>query len=167
MRRWRGRCRERNLETNDRTDERELRSSGRTMISDHGDSAEMRAFISSAVLRLRAGITSLAPRLARILAVSAPMPDVAPVMIAVIWWRPGQVAVTVSAVDLDPKPLGPADPIRYLMVLSILNPLLFFFLYLMFRFCWYGVQFIFEEGRRLCWDANSHGLEKGAARFYI
>lgn len=122
MRRWRGRRRDRKLETKDRTEERELRSSGRTMISEHGNSAETRAFISSAVLRLRAGSTSLAPRLARTLAVSAPMPDVAPVITAVIRWRSGDAAVTASAVDFEPKLLGPTDPIKYLTVSSISSP---------------------------------------------
>lgn len=161
MRRLRGRWRERNLETNDRTEERELRSRGRTMISDKGDSAKMRFFISSAVLRLRAGITSLAPRFARTLAVSAPIPDVAPVMIAVIWWRlKQQAAVTASAVDFEPKPLCPAEPIRYFTVSSI------FFFYC--PFYWFICKRR-GESRRLCGggNANSQGLKRGAARFYI
>lgn len=39
----------------------------------------------------------------------------------------GVASVTSSAVDFDPNPLGPADPIRYRTVSSISNLLLSFF----------------------------------------
>lgn len=78
MRRLRGRRRERNREAKQRTEERELRSRGRTKTSAPGNSAAMRAFVSSAAFRLRAGSTSRAPRIASTRAVSAPIPDVAP-----------------------------------------------------------------------------------------
>ncbi|KAI4996173.1 hypothetical protein ZWY2020_046439 [Hordeum vulgare] len=41
-----------------------------------------------------------------------PMPDVAPVMMAVREPRSGQAAVTSSAVDLEPNPLVPGEPSR-------------------------------------------------------
>lgn len=41
--------------------------------------------------------------------------------------RSGVASVTSSAVDFDPNPLGPADPIRYRTVSSISNLLLSFF----------------------------------------
>jgi len=67
-----------NSETKFRTEPRELRSSGMTTISESGNSATIRALVSSAALMLRAGRTSLAPRMAKTRAVSAPIPDVAP-----------------------------------------------------------------------------------------
>ena len=78
MRRLRGKSRDSNSETKFRTEVRELRSSGMIKISDSGHSDTIRALVSSAALRLRAGRTNLAPRLAKTRAVSAPIPDVAP-----------------------------------------------------------------------------------------
>lgn len=78
MRRLRGKSRDSNSETKFRTEVRELRSSDMTKISDSGHSDTIRALASSAALRLLAGRTSLAPRLAKTRAVSAPIPDVAP-----------------------------------------------------------------------------------------
>jgi hypothetical protein len=78
MRRLRGNPRDSNSETKFRTEPRELRSSGMTTISESGNSATIRALVSSAALMLRAGRTSLAPRMAKTRAVSAPIPDVAP-----------------------------------------------------------------------------------------
>ena len=75
--------------------------------------------MSSAALTLGAGITTLAPRLASTRAVSAPIPDVAPVMMAVREPRSGHEAVTPSAVDLEPNPLAPGEPSRYLAACSI------------------------------------------------
>lgn len=55
-----------------------------------------------------------------------------PVMMAVRWRRSGEAAVTSSAVDLEPKPLSPREPRRYLKVSSI-----FFFVgVLFFVFVW-------------------------------
>uniref|UniRef100_A0A2P2QEQ4 Short-chain dehydrogenase TIC 32ic isoform X1 n=1 Tax=Rhizophora mucronata TaxID=61149 RepID=A0A2P2QEQ4_RHIMU len=84
MRRLRGKFRERNSETNLRTELRELRSSAMTVISEPGNSDKRRALASSAAFRLRTGSTSRAPLFANTLAVSAPIPDVAPVMMAVM-----------------------------------------------------------------------------------
>lgn len=91
------------------------------MISESGHSETMRAFASSAAFMLRAGRTSLAPCAANTRAVSAPIPDVAPVMMAVMERRSVRVSVTCWAVDLEPKPLGPAEPRRYLTVSNILG----------------------------------------------
>lgn len=79
MRRLRGKLREWNWETKLRTEERELRSRGKTTISEPGQSDAKRALASSAALRLRAGSTNLAPLFANTRAVSAPIPDVAPI----------------------------------------------------------------------------------------
>lgn len=120
MRRLRGKSRDSNSATNLRTESQELRSSPITITCDSGNSDTIRALVSSAALRLRAGNTSRAPRFASTLAVSAPIPDVAPVMMAVIGRRSRQrPAVTCSAVDLELKPLAPAVPIRYFTVSSI------------------------------------------------
>ena len=116
MRRWSGRPSARNLSAKARTDASELRSSGSTRTSAPGHSATMRARTSSAALALRAGITTRAPRFASTRAVSAPIPDVAPVMMAVVAPRSG---VTSSAVDLDPNPLAPGEPSRYRTARSI------------------------------------------------
>lgn len=78
MRRFSGRLRERNRETKERTEVRELRSRGSTMIFAPGNSAVIRALVSSAAFKLLAGSTSLAPRFASTRAVSAPIPDVVP-----------------------------------------------------------------------------------------
>lgn len=78
MRRLRGSWSDSNSETKFLTEARELRSSAMTTISESGNSETIRALASSAALRLRAGRTSFAPRLANTRAVSAPMPDVAP-----------------------------------------------------------------------------------------
>lgn len=79
IRRFSGRSRERKRDTKLRTDTRELRSRGKMTISDPGHSESIRAFASSAALRLRAGSISRAPCFAKTRAVSAPIPDVAPV----------------------------------------------------------------------------------------
>lgn len=81
MRRLRGKCKDSNSETKFVTEFRELRSRAITVIREwsiHSDSDTIRAFASSAALRSRAGMTILAPRLANTLAVSSPIPDVAP-----------------------------------------------------------------------------------------
>ncbi|RWV96781.1 hypothetical protein GW17_00040486 [Ensete ventricosum] len=75
MRRLRGRWRARKRATKHRTEERELRSRGSTMTTAPGNAAATRALVSSAAFRLLAGSTSLAPRIARTRAVSAPIPD--------------------------------------------------------------------------------------------
>lgn len=120
MRRLRGKPREWKRVTKLVTELRELRSSAITTISASGHSVTILPLVSSAFFMLRAGKITLAPLLANTRAVSAPIPDVPPVMMAVMERRSPQVWVTCSAVDLDPKPLGPADPIRYLTVSSIL-----------------------------------------------
>lgn len=78
MRRLRGKFRYSNSATKFRTELRELRSRAITMISASGTSDRIRVFVSSAAFTLRAGKISLTPRFARTLAVSAPIPDVAP-----------------------------------------------------------------------------------------
>ena len=78
MRRLRGKSKDSNSETKFRTELRELRSSPITMISVSGFSDIILALASSAAFRLLAGNTSLAPLFASTLAVSAPIPDVAP-----------------------------------------------------------------------------------------
>lgn len=139
MRMLSGRWRDSKSATNRRTEESELRSRCMTMISASGNSERIRDFVSSAVLTLRAGSISLAPRLARTRAVSAPIPDVAPVMMAVRDRR-SELRVTWSAVDLEPKPLGPPEPIRCLAVsIIILYLSRFLFLFLCLCFC-YGEQ---------------------------
>lgn len=74
-----GKLRDSNSDTKFRTEVSELRSRAMTITSDSGNSETILAFASSAALRFRAGSTNLAPRLAKTLAVSAPIPDVAPV----------------------------------------------------------------------------------------
>jgi hypothetical protein len=76
----RGSSRERKSDTKLRTEARELRSRGKIMISDPGHSEIIRALASSAAFRLRAGRIKRAPRFAKTRAVSAPIPDVAPVI---------------------------------------------------------------------------------------
>lgn len=78
MRRLRGRWRDSNPATKLRTEEIELRSSSMTTISASGNSDTILPLASSAAFTFLAGKTSLAPRLASTLAVSAPIPDVAP-----------------------------------------------------------------------------------------
>lgn len=78
MRRLRGRSRERKWETKERTEARELRSSAMATTSASGNSAKILPRASSAAFTLLAGHTSRAPRFASTLAVSAPIPDVAP-----------------------------------------------------------------------------------------
>lgn len=96
MRRLRGKLRDSNCTTKLRTELRELRSRAITMISDSGNSDTMRALASSAALRLRAGRTRRAPRLAKTRAVSAPIPDVAPV-------EPHDQASNVENTEVSPS----------------------------------------------------------------
>ena len=84
-----------------------------------GHSPRMRARMSSAALTFRAGMTTRAPRFASTRAVSAPIPDVAPVMMAVM--APRWSGVTSSAVDLEPNPLAPGEPSRYLAACSMMS----------------------------------------------
>ncbi|KAM1411524.1 hypothetical protein COP1_024207 [Malus domestica] len=97
MRRLRGSWRDSNLEAKLLTEARELRSRAMTMILESGNSEGIRALASLAALRLQAGRTSLAPRLAKTRVVSTPIPDVAPMMMAVMWRRSGEASVTCSA----------------------------------------------------------------------
>lgn len=78
MRRLRGRSRDSKPETNLRTEEMELRSSSITTISVSGNSETIFFLASSAAFTFLAGKINLAPRFANTLAVSAPIPDVAP-----------------------------------------------------------------------------------------
>lgn len=78
MRRLRGRSRDSKSATKLRTEAMELRSSSITMISVSGNSETILPFASSAAFTFRAGKINLAPRFASTLAVSAPIPDVAP-----------------------------------------------------------------------------------------
>lgn len=79
MRRLSGRLRDSNWATKVLTEDKELKSSGITMIRESEHSDSIRALVSSAALRFRDGRIKRAPRLARTRAVSAPIPDVAPV----------------------------------------------------------------------------------------
>lgn len=79
MRMFKGRLRARNCWTKDRTDERELRSILRGMILAWGVSCKMELLRALAAFKFRAGIITQAPLFASTLAVSAPIPEVAPV----------------------------------------------------------------------------------------
>lgn len=78
MRRLRGRSRDLKSATKLRTEAMELRSSSITTISVSGNSETIFSFASSAAFTFLAGNINLAPRFASTLAVSAPIPDVAP-----------------------------------------------------------------------------------------
>lgn len=139
MRRLRGRSRDSKSATKFRTEAMELRSSSITTISVSGNSETILSFASSAAFTFLAGKINLAPRFANTLAVSAPIPDVAPItkstssqnlptfrftgkrknnspVIITVTERRSQFSVTSSAVDLEPKPLAPAAPRRYFPV---------------------------------------------------
>ena len=74
----RGNPRLRNWFTKERTEERELRSMRRMMILALGVSCKIELLRVCAALTFLAGITTHAPLFANTLAVSAPIPDVAP-----------------------------------------------------------------------------------------
>lgn len=74
----RGSPRDRNSEQNLLVEVKELRSIPNTIMSALGDSLRIFSFTSSALLRFLAGITILTPLFASTLAVSAPIPEVAP-----------------------------------------------------------------------------------------
>lgn len=78
MRRLRGRSRDSKSATKLRTEAIELRSSSITTISVSGNSETILSFASSAAFTFLAGNINLASRFASTLAVSAPIPDVAP-----------------------------------------------------------------------------------------
>lgn len=78
MRMLRGKFRDRNSEQNLLMEVKELRSISSTVMSAFGDSLRILSFTSSAFLRFLAGITILTPLFASTLAVSAPIPEVAP-----------------------------------------------------------------------------------------
>lgn len=78
MRMCRGNPNDRNSEQNLWIDPNELKSISKMIISACGLSFCMLSFTLSALLKSLAGITTLTPLLASTLAVSRPMPDVAP-----------------------------------------------------------------------------------------
>ncbi|KAM1513001.1 hypothetical protein COP2_025207 [Malus domestica] len=64
-----------------------------TMIFELGNSETIQALMSLAALRLRAGKINFASRLAKTRVVSTSIPDVALVMMAVIWLRSAEASV--------------------------------------------------------------------------
>lgn len=78
MRMFRGNFRDKKLEQNLVMEVKEVRSISRTMMVALVYSSNIFCFISSAFLRFLAAITILIPLIASTLAVSAPIPDVAP-----------------------------------------------------------------------------------------
>ena len=81
MRILRGNLRARNSEQNFCTEARELRSISKIIISAFGVSLWILSLTSLALFKSLAPITTLTPLFANTLAVSAPIPDVAPSLI--------------------------------------------------------------------------------------
>lgn len=124
---------ERNLSEKARTDFSELRSSSKRSTLADGVVFRISCFASVAASMFLAAMMTWAPRSAKTLAVSAPMPLAPPVDVTVscmrltsgsLSWREGSIpvmmtvrldastpSVTCSAVEDDPKPLGPGNPV--------------------------------------------------------
>lgn len=119
MRRLSGRWSDWNRETKALTEARELRSRVRAVMTALGNSDLIFAQVSYPAFMFLAERIRRVPRIASTRAVSNPMPEVAPVTMAVIESRLEIPQVTCSAVDLDPYPLGPAMPRRYFTVSNI------------------------------------------------
>lgn len=82
MRMFKGSSRDKNSEQNLLMEANELRSISNTIISALGLSLRILSFISLAFFKFLAGIMTLTPLFAITLAVSAPIPDVAPSIVS-------------------------------------------------------------------------------------
>ncbi|RRT50065.1 hypothetical protein B296_00046556 [Ensete ventricosum] len=122
----RGKSMERNLSAKVRTDFNELRSSSKMSTRDAGAVRWMSCFAPSAASKFLAAMMTCAPRSAKTLAVSVPIPLAPPGLVREVVQRmDGPVtmtvrleasmpAVTCSAVEADPNPLGPGSPVTSL-----------------------------------------------------